>query len=104
MNPGGAAYAVAVVSVPILMACLVIILFRLVQGPTTADRVLALDLMTMVAVGILTCLAVQERNTTHLDVAAVIVLVNFMATVAFARYLALPSGRKEQGLHEGHDA
>lgn len=60
---------------------------RLVRGPTLPDRVVALDLMGVLAVGILAAYAVATDQPGLLDPAAVLALVGFLGTVAFARYL-----------------
>jgi multicomponent Na+:H+ antiporter subunit F len=61
---------------------------RLVRGPTLPDRVVALDLMGVLAVGMLAAYAVAADQPVLLDPAAVLALVGFLGTVAFARYLA----------------
>ncbi len=60
---------------------------RLVQGPTLPDRVVALDLMGVLAVGVLAAYAVATDQPGLMDPAAVLALVAFLSTVAFARYL-----------------
>ena len=61
---------------------------RLLRGPTLPDRVVALDLMGVLAVGMLAAYAVATDQPVLLDPAAVLALVGFLGTVAFARYLA----------------
>jgi multicomponent Na+:H+ antiporter subunit F len=60
---------------------------RLVRGPTLPDRVVALDLMEVLAVGMLATYDVAVDQPVLLDPAAVLALVGFLGTVAFARYL-----------------
>jgi multicomponent Na+:H+ antiporter subunit F len=60
---------------------------RLVLGPTLPDRVVALDLMGVLAVGMLAAYDVAANQPVLLDPAAVLALVGFLGTVAFARYL-----------------
>ena len=60
---------------------------RLVRGPTLPDRVVALDLMGVLAVGMLAAYAVATGQPGLMDPAAVLALVGFLGTVAFARYL-----------------
>lgn len=67
-------------------------LFRVVRGPSVADRVIALDLMFLLAVGLIAAHAVGRGQPVLLDVALVIALVIFLATVAFARYIGRRSG------------
>ena len=60
---------------------------RLVRGPTLPDRVVALDLMGVLAVGMIAAYAVAADQPGLMDPAAVVALVGFLGTVAFARYL-----------------
>ena len=66
---------------------MVLAFVRLVRGPTLPDRVVALDLMGVLAVGMLAAYAVAADQPVLLDPAAVLALVGFLGTVAFARYL-----------------
>jgi multicomponent Na+:H+ antiporter subunit F len=60
---------------------------RLVKGPTLADRIVALDLMTIQLVAFGGLAALQADSAAFLDVAVVLALVGFLATVCLARYL-----------------
>jgi multicomponent Na+:H+ antiporter subunit F len=59
---------------------------RLVKGPRTADRVVALDLLSAVAVGVIAAWSVAANDPVYLDVALLVALVAFLGTVAFATY------------------
>ena len=60
---------------------------RLLRGPSTPDRVLALEIVTLLTVGVLAVYSVMTNQPALLSVALVPVLVSFLGTVAFARYL-----------------
>jgi multicomponent Na+:H+ antiporter subunit F len=83
VSPGvvGGYTALAIGGVTILLA-----LVRLVRGPSTADRVVALDLLSAVAVGITAAWSVTADDPVYLDVALLLALVAFLGTVAFAAY------------------
>ena len=59
--------------------------FRLLAGPTTADRVVALDLLFAVAIVMCIGAALVSRNAAFLDVAVGLSLVGFVGTIAWAR-------------------
>ena len=61
---------------------------RLVRGPTLPDRVVALDLMGVLAIGMIAIYDIALEQPVLLDTATVVALVGFLGTVAFARYLA----------------
>ena len=60
-------------------------LIRLVRGPSRADRVVALDLLTILAIALIACLAVATGSDALLDVAIALALVAFLGTVALAK-------------------
>jgi multicomponent Na+:H+ antiporter subunit F len=61
--------------------------FRLVRGPSLPDRVVALDLIGTLAVGIIAAYDIATDQPVLLDAATVVALVAFLGTVAFARYV-----------------
>ena len=77
-----AGLTIAVVGLALFLAFV-----RLVRGPTLPDRVVALDLMGVLAVGMIAAYAVATDQPVLLDPATVLGLVGFLSTVAFARYL-----------------
>lgn len=60
---------------------------RVVRGPTLPDRVVALDLVGVLVLGIAVVCAARTGLDYFLDVAIVIALVSFVGTVAYARYI-----------------
>ncbi len=64
-------------------------LIRLVVGPTLADRVVALDLITTQIVGIIAVYSIAISNSTYLIDAITITILSFLGTVTFAYYLGL---------------
>jgi multicomponent Na+:H+ antiporter subunit F len=77
------------VVLPILAVASVIGLLCLVRGPRLADRVVALDLLATLAIGIVAVVAVAVRDAVFLDVAIVIALLGFLSTVGFTHYMEL---------------
>ena len=70
-----------------LGAALLTAVMRLVRGPTLPDRVVAMDLIGVLAVGLIVVLAASTRVRATLDAAIVIALVAFVATVAYGTYV-----------------
>ena len=61
--------------------------FRLLAGPTRADRVIAFDLLFAVGVALCICASLASGSTAFLDVAIGLSLVGFLATIAWARLI-----------------
>ncbi|MCK6545848.1 monovalent cation/H+ antiporter complex subunit F [Myxococcota bacterium] len=62
-------------------------LFRVVRGPTLADRVLALDFVSYVAIALVALRAISLGAFELVDVTLGIALVSFVATITAARFL-----------------
>jgi multicomponent Na+:H+ antiporter subunit F len=75
------------IALVLLGLALLISVIRVIIGPTLADRVLALDLLTVIAMGFVGAIAVRTGLTLYLDIAIGLALLGFLATVAFARYM-----------------
>ena len=78
----GADIALAMLALSMLLC-----LFRLLRGPSMADRVLALDTLYINSLAGLMVAGVRLDDPTFFDAAIVIGLLGFIGTVAFAKYL-----------------
>lgn len=70
----------------LILSAMALAFIRLVRGPSLPDRVVALDLITVLAVSFTALVALAFGERAFLDVALALALVAFLATVAFARY------------------
>ena len=66
---------------------LLITFVRLVKGPTLPDRIVAMDLLGVLVVGLIVVLAGWSGVGATLDAAIVIALIGFLGTVAYATYV-----------------
>jgi multicomponent Na+:H+ antiporter subunit F len=80
--PTAGAIAMAVVSVALFLAAV-----RLFRGPTLPDRVVALELIASLMVGMIAIVAIVAEQAILIDVAIALTLVGFLGAVAFARYM-----------------
>ena len=78
----------------ILMAAAVLIflgvglgVLRLVLGPTVIDRIVAIDMLTIVCISIISLYALVADPFIYLDAALVYGVLSFLGVVAAARYL-----------------
>ena len=62
--------------------------WRLLRGPQTTDRVLALDTMYMTMVALVVLLGLRHGSELFFEAALLIALLGFVSTVALARYLS----------------
>lgn len=71
----------------VLILAMFLAFVRLVKGPSLPARVVALDLMVSLVVGIIAVYAAATRQPVFLDAAIVLALVGFLGTVAFAYFI-----------------
>ena len=75
------------VILPILALSVAAVFVRLVRGPSLPDRVVAIDLMNTLGIGIVATYAIATGQPAFLDVAIAMALISFLGTVAFAYYI-----------------
>ena len=71
----------------LLSFTLVLVLIRLLRGPSLPDRVVALDLLTTVTIAMAAVYAAATDQQSLIDVATVLAIVSFLGTIAFAYYI-----------------
>jgi len=76
-----------IICITLLTISMVLSLIRLIIGPSLPDRVISLEIMTFMIIGIVGVYSIMTGNKAVLDVAVIISLISFVATIAFAYYL-----------------
>jgi len=84
------------IAIGLLLVALLLVIVRLARGPNLGDRIMALDTLTVLAVGLIGALTVRTGLTLYLDIAIAIALVGFLSTVALARYLLTRAQGEQQ--------
>lgn len=65
----------------------VMAMIRLVIGPSTGDRILALDTMVINAIGLVVLLGISQGTRIYFEVTLIIAMLGFVSTVAYARFV-----------------
>jgi multicomponent Na+:H+ antiporter subunit F len=73
------AFALGIFTIPMM--------YRLWRGPTTGDRVLALETIGTLGVLVMIVLSFIYQRTIYLDLAVLLTLFSFLGTLVIARYL-----------------
>ena len=72
---------------PILAISVVFVFIRFFKGPSLSDRVVALDLLITIGIGIIAVYSIIYEQPTFLDIAMILALIAFLGTVAFSYYI-----------------
>jgi multicomponent Na+:H+ antiporter subunit F len=80
-------YTIEYVLVILLGLLMLPMMAALWRGPTTGDRVLAMEIIGTLGVLILLVLSIIQERPIYLDVALLLTLFSFLGTLVVARYL-----------------
>lgn len=72
-----------IILVPAAFFCL----YRALQGPSIADRAIAVDMMGVVFSGVTALVALRYRLSYLLDIAIALAVISFIGALALAKYL-----------------
>lgn len=61
--------------------------WRLLRGPSLADRILALDTLHINTLALLVLLGIQRQSQLYFEAALIIALLGFVGTVVLSKYL-----------------
>ena len=90
----GVALAIGTLCLLVAIACAA---WRLFTGPTLADRVVALDLVSVLLVVFLVLFKLVSGVNAFVYAAIALALISFLATVAFAHYIDRSRGKEDAG-------
>ncbi len=79
--------AIIEISKLLLFLSMVLVCIRIVRGPHAGDRVVALDMLCLLGVGMAALVAIMSGSMAFIDVVLGIALIGFLATVAFAAFI-----------------
>ena len=86
-------FATGLMETALVIAFVVVVLaqimsmIRLVIGPDTGDRILALDTMVVNAIGLVVLLGISQGTRIYFEVSLIIAMLGFVSTVAYARFV-----------------
>jgi multicomponent Na+:H+ antiporter subunit F len=63
-------------------------LFRIIRGPSIPDRMVAIDILGILVVGIAALMVVKTGRKFLIDIAITWVILSFIGTITLAKYLS----------------
>ncbi|MGV3527400.1 MAG: cation:proton antiporter [Flavisolibacter sp.] len=72
---------------PVLALSAILVFYRFIKGPDMVDRVIALDLLIIIGIGVIAVYSIVTGQSTFLDIAMILAMIGFLGTVAFSYYL-----------------
>jgi multicomponent Na+:H+ antiporter subunit F len=74
-------------AVSILILSSLLLLYRILRGPTAADRTVAIDIFGVLVVGLCALLGVASGRSWYIDIGIAWALQSFIGTLALAKFL-----------------
>ncbi|CAM3463053.1 Na(+)/H(+) antiporter subunit F1 [Cytobacillus oceanisediminis] len=78
---------VVLIAILIISAATIGLIYRVIKGPTTPDRVVALDAIGINLVAIVALISIALNTNAFVEVILLIGILAFIGTVAFSKYL-----------------
>jgi multicomponent K+:H+ antiporter subunit F len=79
-------YAIAAAGA-MIGAAMALNLWRLIRGPDKADRILALDTLSINAIALVVLFGILVGSTVYIEAALVIAMMGFVGTAALCKFL-----------------
>ncbi len=95
---------VTLFAIVMLVVGIAMCLYRIVRGPTVADRGVASDTLGVQLLGLVIVLTIRWGELLFVDGMLVIALLSFAGTVAIAQFVARPHLRRRRPDAEGGSA
>ncbi len=76
-----------IIAFVVVVVAQIMCMIRLWIGPSTGDRILALDTMVINAIGLIVLLGIAQGITIYFEASMIIAMLGFVSTVAYARFV-----------------
>lgn len=80
-------FAVLPAAIAAFAVALALAAWRLLRGPSLADRILALDTLYIDSLALLVLLGMERQSQLYFEAALIIALLGFVGTVVLSKYL-----------------
>jgi multicomponent Na+:H+ antiporter subunit F len=76
-----------IIAFSLMLLGMILGIIRFVKGPTSADRVVALDTMSIIATSAFALLALVFDRYIYIDISLIYAVLGFIGVIVIARYL-----------------
>ncbi|MDD5680776.1 MAG: cation:proton antiporter [Candidatus Omnitrophica bacterium] len=70
----------------VLILCVVLCFYRIVKGPTSPDRLVAVDMLGMLIIGFCAIFTISTGRSWYIDIGIAWALQSFITMLAFGKY------------------
>ncbi|GGG24653.1 Na(+)/H(+) antiporter subunit F [Lysinibacillus alkalisoli] len=74
-------------SIVVIMIAMIPIVIRMVKGPSSADRVVALDSIGVALISLIGLFSIFAETSFYLEIILLLAILSFIGTVAFSKFI-----------------
>jgi len=74
-------------SIVIITLAMIPVVFRMVKGPTSSDRVVALDSLGVSLISLIALFSIFVDTVFYLEIILLLAILSFIGTVAFSKFI-----------------
>ena len=75
------------IALGIILVSILISIVRFVKGPSSVDRVVAFDIMSIASIAMIGIISLLSERIIYMDIALVYGLLGFLAVIIIAKYM-----------------
>ncbi|MER1986852.1 MAG: Na(+)/H(+) antiporter subunit F1 [Solibacillus sp.] len=74
-------------SIVIITLAMIVLIYRLVIGPSASDRVIALDALGVALIALIGLFSIMVETSFYLEIILLLAILSFIGTVAFSKFI-----------------
>lgn len=74
-------------SIVIITIAMIVLIYRLVIGPSASDRVVALDALGVALIALIGLFSIMVETSFYLEIILLLAILSFIGTVAFSKFI-----------------
>ncbi|HHU16919.1 MAG: Na(+)/H(+) antiporter subunit F1 [Anaerovoracaceae bacterium] len=75
------------ISLILIIFCVLATIYRIVKGPSSTERIQALDALGIYIIAGVAVFSILQRSTAYFEVILLLGILSFIVTIAFARFI-----------------
>lgn len=74
-------------SIVIITLAMIVLVYRIVIGPSASDRVVALDALGVALIALIGLFSIMVETSFYLEIILLLAILSFIGTVAFSKFI-----------------
>ena len=74
-------------SIVLITLSMIVLIYRIVMGPSASDRVVALDALGVALIALIGLFSIMVETSFYLEIILLLAILSFIGTVAFSKFI-----------------